>query len=135
MKDRSQEKKYFTVEEAVFHRRVHVFLNYSNEDYQKWCKKLRVEDLHSDNKEFSATSFEFDHDNKPTEWAIFIKRFNWSIGSQGTLIHEIVHTIIKIWRVNNIPYGLETQEFLAHEITNLYEDIAAKIMNVKKIKR
>lgn len=135
MKDKTEQQKYFTVLDPIFHRKVHIFLNYSNEDYQKWCKKKGVEDERDSGKEFSATSFEFDHDSKPTEWAIHIKRFNWSIGSQGTLIHEIVHTIIKIWSINHIPYNKDTQEFLAHSIANLYEDIAAKIMNVKKIKR
>lgn len=134
-KTREDNKRYLVVEESIFHRKVHVFLNYTTEDYRQWCKKKGVEDEDHNNKEFTAVSFEFDHETKSTEWAIFIKHFNWSIHSQGTLIHEIVHTIIKIWSVNHIPYNRDTQEFLAHSIGNLYEDIAAKIMNIKKIQR
>lgn len=131
--DEAKKQKYFTVLEPIFHRKVHVFLNYSQEDYQRWCKKRGVVDDRTSDKEFSATSFEFDHDDQPTMWAISIKKFNWSIGSQGTLIHEIVHTIIKIWSLNHIPYNKDTQEFLAHSVANLYEDIAAKILGVKKL--
>lgn len=131
----ADKKQYFEVEESIFHRKVKVFLNYSDEDYAKWCKKNSVLDERGDSKEFAASSFEFDHEERPTQWAIFIKRFNWSIGSQGSLIHEIVHTIIKIWSMNNIPYNKDTQEFMAHSVANLYEDIAAKILNVKNIER
>lgn len=131
----ADKKQYFEVEENIFKRKIKVFLNYTPEDYDKWCKKNGVIDERGWSKEFMASSFEFDHEDRATQWGIFIKHFNWSIGSQGSLIHEIVHTIIKIWSVNNIPYNKDTQEFLAHSIAGLYEDISAKILKVKKIQR
>lgn len=131
----AEQKHCFEVEENIFKRKVVVFINYSPEDYDKWCKKKGVVDERGWSKEFVASSFEFDHEDHPTKWGILIKKFNWSIGSQGTLIHEVVHTTIKIWSINNIPFNKDTQEFLAHSIAGLYEDIAAKMLDVKKIKR
>ena len=69
--------------------------------------------------------------DKPTEFLIYIKDFQWTIENQGTLIHEIVHTIIKIWDSNNIPHTSDTQEFLATSVSNLYEDITRKLL-IKK---
>lgn len=130
----NSKKKYFQIEESIFHRKVHVFLNYSSDDVNKWCGGGK--DDSKNDADFGAFSFSLtDAKTGVTEWGIQVKQFDWTISNQGSLIHEIVHTVIKIWRQNNIPYTYDNQEFLAHSISNLYEDIAAKILNIKKIKR
>jgi hypothetical protein len=68
----------------------------------------------------------------PIEWVIIVSNFDWHIRDQGTLIHEIVHTIVKIWKSNNVECAAINQEFLAHEVGNLYEDICRKIFTKTK---
>lgn len=128
-------KRYFWVSEDVFKQKVHVLLNFTAEDYAKWLTKMKVRNL-ADNvfKNFSGFSTVMEAEDKPDEYLIVLRKFDWTIKDQGTLIHEIVHTIIKIWKSNNIPYDDHTQEFLAHEIANMYEDVAAKIFFRKKRK-
>lgn len=130
-------KRYFWVREPVFRRKVHVFLGYSNSEFDRWWAKGHrlvkegVDDpAYNDN--FLAFSTQINEDNKATEWCIVLGDFNWTIDNQGTLIHEVVHTIIKIWALNNIPVTKENQEFLAHEVAILYEDIAGKIFRLKR---
>ena len=126
-------KRHFYVLDPIFKQRIHVFLNYSGADFRKWCKSIGAEyDTDRYNEQDDATFAGFSTymtlEGKPPQWIIVQKDFNWSIHSQETLIHEIVHTVIKIWRSNNIPYNDDTQEFLAHEIANIYGDIAHKLL-------
>jgi hypothetical protein len=125
-------KRYFKFREAIFGRTVHVLINFSRDDYIAWVRKLDPS-YHEDEKadDFAAWSVDMVKDGI-SEWIICLKRFNWSIRDQGSLIHEIVHTIIKIWKSNNIPFTPDNQEFLAHSIGNLYEDIAAAIFKIKR---
>ena len=129
-------KKYFIVRESIFHRRVHVFINFTGKEFTAFCKKKGFEELGGSNSDdnFAAFSATKSESGKADEWIIVIKRFNWCINDQGSLVHEVVHTIMKIWDANNIPHSLDNQEFLAHAIANLWEDIAAKILGLKKIK-
>ena len=135
-KDLASRKQYIAIKESIFNRPVHVFLNYPYADYQKWLKKQHILDEEGkQNNNFAAFSTEFSsEERKYTEWVIFINDFQWTIHDMGSLIHEITHTIVKIWSSNNIPFNQDTQEFLAHSIGNLYEDISAKIHKVKKVK-
>jgi hypothetical protein len=130
-------KLYFTVREAIFKRKVHCFINYSDADFQEWCDKKRCANLGGDSGiDLAAFSTEIEGLNRPTEWIIVLKNFDWTIGDQNSLIHEIVHTIIKIWAINNMRVNLDTQEFFAHEVGELYGEIAAQIrkLSVKKKK-
>jgi hypothetical protein len=129
-------KLYFTVKETIFRRTVHCFINYSDDDFSKWCVKHGCWDVNGrPNNNIAAFSSEIESDG-PTEWIILIKRFDWTIDDQNTLIHEIVHTIIKIFDMNNMKVNMDTQEFFAHEVGELYGDIAAKIrkLSIKKKK-
>lgn len=125
-------KRYFTVLDSIFHQKVHVFLNHSEADFKKWMKKIGAEydnDVKESNEaDFSGYSSSMTTDTGKTEWLIVLKHFDWTIKDQGTLIHEIVHTIIKIWKSNNIPHNYDTQEFLAHSVSNLYEDVCRKLL-------
>lgn len=134
-------KRYFFVRESIFSRRVHVFLNYTNGEINQWFDRKFKKVSHIEKKSskemdasFSGFSTSFSGEDVPLQWVICASRFDWTISDQGTLIHEVVHTIVKIWDHNHIPVDASTQEFLAHSIGNLYEDIAAKIFRVKKVK-
>ncbi len=132
-------KRYFVVKDSIFNRRIHIFLNHTYKDFDRWTKRKGYnqegKEIVNYDDNFAGFSTYMDGENQPTEWIICIKNFNWSIGSQGSLLHEIVHSIIKIWKFNNISFGEDTQEFLAHSIANLYEDICGKIFGLKKIKK
>ena len=130
---RSIGKKYFKVTECIFNRTVHVLLNYSDADYEEWIKRIGAELGHDSSYDnFSGWSVEMSIKGRQSEWIIVLKDFDWTIRDQGTLIHEIVHTVVKIWDMNHIPLDLASQEFLAHSIGNLYEDIAAKLLRIDR---
>lgn len=131
-------KKYFTVTDAIFGRLIHVFINHTHNEFAEFARKKGATDYKNDDsadKNFAAFSTVMESNKGPDEFVICVKNFDWTIKDQGTLIHEIVHTIIKIWKANNIPYNDSTQEFLAHSIGNLYEDISGKIFNRTKFKK
>jgi len=122
-------KRYFKIRDSIFHRPIHVLLNHTAGQYTEFLNRMKVKDVADkefDNFEGFTTSI--DIEGMPTEWVVYIKEFNWTIKNQGTLIHEIVHAVIRIWQSNNIPYNSDTQEFLAHSIANLYEDISRKLL-------
>ena len=121
--------KHAVIYDRIFNQQVDVFLNYTPDMYTKWLTRERVIDVVEKNiSDFSGWTSDYEDANGRTKSILFIPKFNWSIKSQGTLIHEIVHIIIKIWARNNIPYNYDTQEFLAHSIGNMYEDIAEKLL-------
>lgn len=122
-------KRYFKVYDSVFCRKVHVLLNYTPEDYAKWLTKNGIKDV-AETKfdDFAGFSTEITAENEQTELVIYVRKFNWAIKCQGTLIHEIVHTVTKIFSHNNIPFTFETQEFFAQMIGRMYEDIAHKLL-------
>jgi hypothetical protein len=137
-------KLYFKIKECIFHRTVHVFLNYSNAQYNVWLKQhvtklggtvvSEAREEFDDN--FDAFSSSWDVKGHPSEWAVSVQDFDWTIQDQGTLIHELVHTIIKIWGFNNIPVSEDSQEFFAYSVGNMYKDIAHEIFKrTKRIKK
>ena len=126
---------YFEISETIFNRRVHVLLNATQKEWKAFTKKVGVttdsSGVFEDAANFEAFSTQIDSSDRPTQWVIVLKNFDWTIKDQGSLIHEIVHTIVKIWKSNNIPFTPDNQEFLAHSIGNLYEDIVRKILTFK----
>lgn len=129
-KEKPLGKMQFAVKDCVFHRKVHVLLNFTADDFTHWARRIGDKEYQRDgraDRNLAAFSSEIESEDGPTEWLICMKRFNWTIDDQGSLIHEIVHTVMKIFSMNNIPFVLETQEFIAHMVGNMYEDIAANI--------
>jgi hypothetical protein len=125
-------KHIFRLLDPIFHRRIHVLLNVGSSEFKKWNKKTYgIEDGY-DEDSFAGFSVRMDKKGQPEEYVILVKRFDWTIQDQGTLIHEIVHTVIKIWDSNNIPHDSHTQEFLAHSIGNIYEDACRQIFKKKR---
>lgn len=123
-------KRDFIVYDCIFNQAVHVLLNYTPEEYAEWLNKNKIKDICEKNfNDLAGFTTQITGANDRTQWLIYVKSFNWTIKEQGTLIHEITHAIIKIWQNNSISFNPDTQEFLAHSIGNLYEDIAAKIHN------
>lgn len=130
-------KRYFTLYEPIFRRRVHVLLNNSAKDFEKWAHRMGDTTFKADSDEadFQAISRSITNsETGVTEWIIQLRKFEWAVSHQASLIHEIVHTIMKIWNSNNIPHTIDTQEFLAHSIGNLYEEIAAKILRLRRLR-
>mgnify|MGYP007100072807 CR=1 FL=1 len=126
-------KRYFKVSDSIFHQTIHILLNHTAEQYVQFLNRLKVKDVIDKTfDDFAGFTTAIEITDKPTEWVIYVKEFEWTIKNQGTLIHEIVHAVIRIWQHNNIPYNADTQEFLAHSIANLYEDITRKLLVKKK---
>ena len=133
MKD---EEKQFVVYDPIFKQEVNVFINQPYEKFIKWQKKIGVVNLDDDrNYNFLAFTTHIDGEKTRTKYVIWISEFDWTLDNQETLVHEIVHAVIRIWDTNNIELSKHTQEFFAHSVGRLYSDIGAKLFNKKRIKR
>ena len=122
-------KKYFPIYDPIFGRRIHVLLNFEMKDYESWLNRRKIKDISLKNfDDFAGFSTTIETQGGQTELVIFQRRFNWAIKCQGTLIHEITHTVVKIFNHNNIPFTTETQEFFAHMISRIYEEVALKLL-------
>ena len=123
-------KMEFTVKDSIFNVKVHVLLNVGDEDFKKWCERQGAEDYSSQkiDPNHSAFSTYLTSDTAPDKYLILIRKFNWTTDDQNTLVHEIVHTIFKIWRRCGPPVCEDTQEFFAVSAGNMYEDIANEIL-------
>ena len=123
--------KHIIVYDAIFQQQVDVLLNYSPEKYEKWLNRNKIKDIEVKQyaeKRFAGWTSEYEVEDGVIKALIFLPTFQWAIKHQSTLIHEITHVIIKIWARNNISFNADTQEFLAHSIGNMYDDIAHKLL-------
>lgn len=122
------------VTDPIFRQEIHVLLNHTQESYACFLKKHKVED--SDRNQpiarFAGFTTSWDADDGPRNYLILIRRFQWSIFHQGTLIHEITHVVMRIFESNNIPFNQDTQEFIAHAVARIYEDVAHELLVVGK---
>jgi hypothetical protein len=120
----------FTVRDSIFGVKVHVLLNCSEEDFRKWCKRHGAEDYSSQklNPNFCGFSTYLTCEEAPDKYLIFINEFNWTIPDQNTLVHEIVHTIFKIWDRAGGIVSFGSQEFFAVTVGKMYVSIAKEIM-------
>lgn len=120
-------KKLIKIYDPIFNQKIYVLLNHSDIDMKKFYKRI---DCPTDVDGMGLGGYSLELEKKSDgrhEYVIWIRDFNWTLQDQNTLIHEIVHTIFKMWEFNSIPICKETQEFMAHSIGNVYELIARKI--------
>jgi hypothetical protein len=125
--------RHIIVYDPIFRREVHVFLNCSDDFVGRWKKKLgKCEGDLDMNPNLYAFSTFISSETEPTIFFVRLRYFNWTIDDQGTLIHELTHVVFRIWEHNNIPFSSDTQEFLAHSVGRLYEDVAGAIFKLRK---
>lgn len=124
----------FSVKDSIFGVNVHVLLNCDEEDLKKWYKKQGVEEYSSQKLDpnFCGFSTFLTCRNAPDKYLIFINNYDWSIDSQETLIHEIIHTIFKIWDKSHSPVCMDTQEFFATTVGRMWSSIASEIWKRRK---
>lgn len=122
-------KKFIEVYDPIFGRKINVLLNYTHDEYLQWCSRNNIKDISDANvNNFAAFCTVIEDKNGQNEILIWIRQFNWAIKCQGTLIHEITHAVVRVFENNNIPFNSDTQEFFAHMIGRVYEDIAEKLI-------
>jgi len=123
-------RKFIEIYDPIFSRRINILLNYSPEEYYSWLTRNKIKYNKDDNfSDLAGFCTYIEDENGQTEILIYINPFDWTILCQGTLIHEITHAVVRIFNLVNIPFTTETQEFFAHMIGRIYEDIAEKIVN------
>ena len=124
------------VYDPIFKQEVVVFCNLTEKDLDVWEKRLGVhqDDRRGLDPNYSAFSAHYSCDDAPNIYLIWLNRFGRTLDDQDSLIHEVIHTIFRIWEANNIPFCSETQEFFAHSVGHLYAAIGAKLM-VRKERR
>ncbi len=123
--------RHIKLYDPIFKQEIHVFLNTPDKEYIRWQKRVGVEEVDRVSNTFLGFSSVLTSDEDPPMYLIYIRDFQWTIKNQGTLIHELAHTVVKLWDTNNIKFNQDTQEFYAHTIANLYEDIAVKLYTKK----
>ena len=127
-------KRTIKIFDPIFRQRVYILLNQDQSDYVKFLNRQKIKDAA---KEFDLSRFKgmtthIDNEDGTRDYLILLKEFNWAILHQGTLIHEITHLVIKIFEANNIPFNHDTQEFIAHSISRIYELLANKLLVYRK---
>lgn len=119
--------KRFFVDDPIFGQRIYVFLNCKEQVFIDWQKRLNVANLDGIDPNHHAFSTHISGEGEPNKYVIWLNHFDWTLDDQASLIHEIIHTVIRIWDANNIKFSVETQEFYAHSVDKLYMKIARKI--------
>src|SRR3990167_2171955 len=117
--------------DPIFRQRIYVLLNQDEKGYQRFLNRVKAKDV--GDKEFEVHRFKgftthIDSSDGTRDYVIYMKEFQWAILHQGTLIHEIVHVVVRIFQSNNIPFNPDTQEFIAHAVGRIYEMISHRIM-------
>jgi len=118
--------------DPIFRQRIWVLLNHDDKSYARFLNRQKIKDISKEIGNFAGFTAVVECENGLHDYLILLKHFNWCIKDQGTLIHEITHAVIRIFEGNNIPFNSDTQEFIAHSITGLYETIAQKLLVLKK---
>ena len=121
----------FTVVDPIFKQRVKVFLNCAEGEWLRWQKGMNVANVDGFNYNLEAFSTHVYADGEPSTYVIWLNHFDWTLDDQESLIHEIIHTVLRIWETNGIFFSLETQEFYAHSVGRLYGTIASRLMKEK----
>jgi len=127
--------RVFYIIDPIFRIRIHILLNVDEKGYERFLNRNKVKDITERDlslNKFQGFSTSFLCEDGRIEFVILLKEFQWAILHQGTLIHEIVHTVMKIHESNNIPFNCDTQEFIAHSIARIYEMISKKLLVIKK---
>ena len=127
-------KRIFTVYDPIFEQKIKVFANCEYKSLVRFFIKNNIPKEEAEERHLfdNFTTSIFNDDNNYRCYIIFIKHFEWTLDDMNTLIHETTHTIINIWDNNNIKVTKETQEFFAHTIGNLFEDISRKLLSIKE---
>ena len=128
-------KRTFSICDPIFRQQIYVLINQDEKSYCKFLTRIGVKKIEKEYLEcsrFQGFSTYVENEDGVRDYIIFLKEFNWTIRHQGTLIHEITHTVIKIFESNNIPFNHDTQEFIAHSITGIYEALCRKLLVIVK---
>jgi len=125
-------KKRLTIYDPIFSQKIVCFFNCDGDDYARFQKRMGVVNVDDFDPNTMAFTTHISADNEPNTYIIWLKHFDWTIDDQSSLIHELIHVVVRIWGANNIEFIPETQEFFAHSVDKLYGIIAAKLLLVGK---
>ena len=133
-------KTNFKIWDTIFSNRIHCYIGYTQEELSKLMKRQYNYTEPIKLCGFGGLSFDIERiefgDNENSEdihyiaFIIWLRRYNWTIDDMATLIHEISHTIDKMFDYNNIPLSKDTGEFRAVLAGDIYGKIAQKIRNL-----
>jgi hypothetical protein len=114
--------------DPIFKQEIQVFCNLAEEDWMRWQRRRNIVNAEGLNPNTVAFSTHVSAEGEPNVYIIWLNRFDWTLDDQESLIHEITHTVVRIWEANNISFCIETQEFFAHSVGRLYAMIGAKLL-------
>lgn len=124
-------KTTLKIYDPIFKQKIMCFFNCDEANYVAFQKRLGVSNLDGYDPNNIAFTTHISAEGEPNTYVIWLKHFDWTIDDQASLIHELIHVVVRIWEANNIKFIPETQEFFAHSVDQLYSLIAAKLLKVK----
>lgn len=119
-------KRYIQVKDAIFNHTVHVYLNYTDDDFKELAQR-RGWTFSLAYGQKSAYSMQIGREGKCDQWIIAVKWFDWKIGDIGTLVHEIHHTVVNILALHDVAINGHNEEFSSVMHEDMFEKIAWKI--------
>lgn len=128
MKSEQLEPIRCAVYDPIFNQEIQVFCNLTEAGWMRWQKRRNIVNADGLNPNTVAFSTHVHAEGERNVYIIWLNHFNWTLDDQESLIHEITHTVVRIWEANNIPFCVETQEFFAHSVGRLYSVIGAKLL-------
>lgn len=133
-------KANFKIWDTIFANRIHCYIGYSGDELSKLLERQYKYNEPVSINGFGGLSFDMERievsadekigDTVYIVFVIWLRRYNWTIDDMATLIHEISHTIDKMFDYNNIPLSKDTGEFRAVLAGDIYGKIAQKIRNL-----
>lgn len=125
---KKQLKTNFSIYDKIFGNEIHCYIGYNQHEWNSSLKSKYTLDDYIDTDGFAGMSIDcFTDKPKRLVFVIWILEFKWRIDDMVTLIHEISHTIDRMFDFNNIPLTKATGEFRAILISDIYGKIAQKI--------
>lgn len=128
--------KHFYFEDKVLDSGVEIFINCSEEELQNYLrKKLDDKELNiKDGDRPDGLSFTLERD-KVLKRIIWVKHFDWSVESQATLAHELIHFTLSVLKDKQIPISIDNTEIIAYYFEYFYNLIWDKLKPKKVYKR
>jgi hypothetical protein len=117
------------VYDPIFKQEIRVFCNTTEDAWMRWQRRRKIVNAEGLDPNHVAFSTHVAAEGEPNVYIIWLNHFSWTLDDQESLIHEITHTVVRIWEADNIKFVPETQEFFAHSVGRIYALIGAKLLS------
>ncbi len=119
--------KHFVFEEKTFHAYLNLCISSQEELQTYWRKKLGDNKLNLvQTKSLDGCHVVLEKDGELRR-IIWVKNFDWSVRSQATLAHELIHFVWSVLEDKQIPVSRDNEETFAYYFDYFYTEIWWKL--------